>query len=66
MKRLIIWGTGSRAKSALKNFPHHLYDIIAFIDNNPERHGQFHNYDECQRIWDFQRTPNDRLIFTLC
>lgn len=42
MKRLLIWGTGSRAESALKNFPHHLYDIIAFIDNNPERHGQFH------------------------
>jgi SAM-dependent methyltransferase len=42
MKRLLIWGTSTRAEKALKSFPHEGYDIIAFIDNNSERHGQFH------------------------
>lgn len=42
MKRLLIWGTGTRAEKALKDFPHEGYDIVAFIDNDNERHGQFH------------------------
>jgi SAM-dependent methyltransferase len=42
MKRLLIWGTGTRAEKALISFPHQRYDIIAFIDNSSERHGKFH------------------------
>lgn len=42
MQRLLIWGTGAKAWRALKDFPHEKYDIVAFIDNDNKRHGQFH------------------------
>lgn len=43
MKRLLIWGTGSQAENILKDFPHQNHKIIAFVDSNPDRHGQFHD-----------------------
>ena len=41
MKSLLIWGTGKTAEKALRRFPHPHFDIVAFIDNNPERHGEY-------------------------
>lgn len=41
MKSLLIWGTGKTAEKSLRNFPQPHFDIIAFIDNNPERHGEY-------------------------
>lgn len=41
MKSLLIWGTGKTAEKSLRNFPQPHFDIIAFIDNNPERQGEY-------------------------
>ena len=41
--RLLIWGTGMEAERALRNFPHHRFHIVAFIDNNRQRHGMYHD-----------------------
>jgi 2-polyprenyl-3-methyl-5-hydroxy-6-metoxy-1,4-benzoquinol methylase len=41
MKKLLIWGTGKAAAKALRNFPHSRFDVLAFVDNNPKRHGEY-------------------------
>lgn len=42
MKRLLIWGTGGQAEKVLAQFPHATHEIVAFVDSNPARPGQFH------------------------
>lgn len=41
-RKLLIWGTGKEAERALSNFPSQRFDIIAFIDNDARRHGEYY------------------------
>ena len=42
MKRVLIWGTGAQAEKFVEQSPASAYEIIAFVDSNPARHGVFH------------------------
>jgi tRNA (mo5U34)-methyltransferase len=43
MQRVVIWGTGGYAEHILTHFPHGSLELTAFVDNDPTRHGTFHD-----------------------
>lgn len=41
MVRIVLWGTGERARETMDALPLYGSNVVAFIDNNPDKHGEF-------------------------